>query len=38
MLDLDVPEDLELFLKLEASMNTETYRFALEALKSGVKS
>jgi len=37
MLDLDTPEDVELFLKLEAGMNTETYRYASEALRLGVK-
>ena len=36
MLDLDVPEDIELFLKLKAGMNTETYRYASEALRLGV--
>ena len=37
MLDLDLPEDLELFLRLEAGRNTETYRFASEILKAGVR-
>ncbi|RLI24731.1 MAG: 2-phospho-L-lactate guanylyltransferase [Candidatus Hecatellales archaeon] len=37
MLDLDLPEDLELFLRLEASRNTETYRYASEVLEAGVR-
>jgi len=28
MLDLDLPQDLKHFLRLKASLNTETYRFA----------
>lgn len=37
MLDLDLPEDLNLFLKLREAKDTETYKFASETLKLGVQ-